>query len=147
MIKPLLNMCLSDTNPAFNDHESLTAIEMIAKFYGKLNELIEEYNSFSESTTKYIESFTNGTNENMDEFKIAMMQKFQDFISIVELQIKSLDGKLTKYEKSLTGEIIETATSLLNELINGGKITLEPQTTYNATYETLDISMSVAFIE
>lgn len=122
MIKPLLNMCLSDTNPSFKDHESLTAIEMIAKFYGKLNEVIDEYNSFSESTKQYIESFTNGTNQNIDVFKVNMMQKFQDFIDVIDLKIKSMDSEIDKSILAIKNNMNTEIKKITTEMHEAGEI-------------------------
>ena len=47
MINGLPKWVIPDSHPAFFDHESATANEMVAKLYGKVRELIESYNEFA----------------------------------------------------------------------------------------------------
>ena len=44
MINQLPNWCLTNENPSFYETESATAIEMVAKLYAKVKELIESEN-------------------------------------------------------------------------------------------------------
>lgn len=46
MIKLLPYWVVSDTLPAFYETEGATAIQMVAKIYGKVNEMIDDYNHF-----------------------------------------------------------------------------------------------------
>lgn len=122
MVKPLNNMCFSNMKPAFNDHESLTAIEMIGKFYSKINEIIEEYTSFSESTKQYIESFTNGTNQSVDLFKLSISQKFQDFIDVVDLRLKSMDSEIDKSIIIIRNNMYDEIKKITTEMNEAGEI-------------------------
>lgn len=54
MINGLPKWSIPDVHPAFFDHESGTAIEMVAKLYGKVKELIETYNKFEDELTKKV---------------------------------------------------------------------------------------------
>lgn len=57
-IKGLPNWCIPDLQPAFFETESATAIEMVAKLYGKVKEVITGYNSFtSEMNEKINEAY------------------------------------------------------------------------------------------
>ena len=44
-VKDLPNWSIPDLHPAFFDNESATTIEMVAKLYGKIQTLIEAYNT------------------------------------------------------------------------------------------------------
>ena len=44
--------------PVLYDTESATAIEMVGKVYGAMNELIKEYNSFADEVNTKLGSFT-----------------------------------------------------------------------------------------
>ena len=57
MIKPLPKWVLTNEYPAFYDTESVTAIEMVAKLYGKMEELITTYNEFVDEINKTIADF------------------------------------------------------------------------------------------
>lgn len=43
-VKPLPNWILTDLQPAFYDTEAATVLELLSKIYGKMNELVEDYN-------------------------------------------------------------------------------------------------------
>lgn len=47
MINGLPKWSIPDLHPAFFDTESATAIEMVAKLYGKVKEVVESYNDFT----------------------------------------------------------------------------------------------------
>lgn len=46
-IKPLPDIALTDLQPAFYDVESVTAIQMVSKFYKYLQDIVNDYNSFT----------------------------------------------------------------------------------------------------
>lgn len=66
MIKPLPNWVLTKNYPAFYDTESVTAIEMVAKLYGAMQELITDYNKFIDDINQGIEDFENGVNADIE---------------------------------------------------------------------------------
>lgn len=54
MINGLPKWCIPDIHPTFFDHESATVIEMVAKLYPKIQELIEVYNKLEKDTDEKI---------------------------------------------------------------------------------------------
>lgn len=91
MILKLPKWCLTNKFPAFHDVESLTAIEQTARVYGKINELIDNYNSFAENINKTLEEYAKADQEEEEVFQVAMRQEFQDFINVVDLKIRELE--------------------------------------------------------
>lgn len=67
MIQPLPDWVIPDTDPAFYDSESLTAIQMVAKIYGKMNELVKSYNEFLEEDRTLIEDAIKYMKDNIVE--------------------------------------------------------------------------------
>ena len=53
MINGLPKWSIPDLHPAFFDTESATAIEMVAKLYGKIKEIVEGFNDFTEEFHNY----------------------------------------------------------------------------------------------
>ena len=47
MIEQLPNWAIANEHPSFYEAESATAIEMVAKLYAKVQELIKEHNTFT----------------------------------------------------------------------------------------------------
>lgn len=48
IIAPLPHWVLTDLQPAIYDNESVTAVQMVAKLYAKMQELITTYNEFAD---------------------------------------------------------------------------------------------------
>ena len=87
---------LPPTMPSIYETESFTALEMVAKVYGAMNELITEYNKFVDSVNTQMETFTAETEEQYNLFAVGLRQEFQDFIDVVDIKIKSLEEKVTE---------------------------------------------------
>jgi len=102
---------LTNEMPAFYESESATSIEMVAKLYGAMQTLIDEYNSFAEGMEKTINDFMADATTDREVFEVAMRQEFQDFIDVVEL-------KVTQAENYMKSNLRETAESYLNEVID-----------------------------
>lgn len=105
---------LADTNPAIYDCESSTAITMVAKLHAKMQELINEYNSFADSWNKSIEEFTNATNENNTTFAVALRQEFQDFIDVINLKVQAIEQEYNTNLETITN----TLNGYTNEILN-----------------------------
>ncbi len=78
-IKPLPHWCLTDLQPAFYDVESVTAIEMVSKLYGKMEQLICDYNMYIDQLNKYIHEFECGIIKDFNEFKCCITKTINDY--------------------------------------------------------------------
>ena len=123
---------IPNTFPAFFDHESATSIEMTAKLYNAMQELIEEYASFSKRIEESFTQFSDGNNKELEEFKVGLRQEFQDFIDIVDLKIKGFENDVRKAVAFMTENIDKTVNDYL--VNTGARIEI----VYNE--ETEDIS-------
>ena len=115
----LSHWCLTNTHPAMYDHESVTTIEMTAKLYGAMNQLIEEYNGFVDALETSFEEFKKAHDGDDELFRVGMRQKFQDFIDIVDLKTKELElhmkTNLKQTAETMLKEIIDEMESTINE--------------------------------
>lgn len=119
MITQLPNWCLTNEQPSFYDTESATAIEMVAKLYGKMQELISDYNKNFEEFTSTFEEFKKGVNDNFELFSTELRQEFQDFIDVVELKIKDQDAKIDDAVDYMKNKIVSTTQNIvINALAN-----------------------------
>lgn len=94
MIKRIEHWALNRVYPTFDDRESLTAIELIGKNTTKMNELVDTVNAFIDEVNKEIDDFVITSTNDYNTFKVAMEQKFQDFIDVIDLKCKSQDEHL-----------------------------------------------------
>lgn len=119
MIEQLPNWAIANEHPSFYDVESATAIEMVAKLYRKVNDLIKEHNTFTEEFTTAFEEFKKSVNDNFELFSTELRQEFQDFIDVVELKIKNQDVKIDDAVDYMKNKIVATTQNIVvNALVN-----------------------------
>lgn len=109
---------LTSKNPSFYDTESVTSVEMVAKLYAAMQTLIDEYNTFAESTEKTINDFMSDESANRNVFEIAMQQKFQDFIDVVELRLQKIEVDTVAYSKQIVNDAIQSGLLRITEVYN-----------------------------
>lgn len=123
---------LTNPHPAFYDSESGSAIQMVAKVYAAMNELIEEHNTYIEGLNTRIDEFMSTANTEREEFAVAMRQEFQDFIDIIDLKIQGMEKSISDMVDGLPDLVKE---GIQNALKDG---TLVIITQYNDETEELD---------
>ena len=103
--------CLPFPVPSVFDTDSATVIEQTARVYGAMQKLIEEYNSFAESTNKNISEFTEAeqaAREKLEEDVFKIYRTFQCEINdhivknLAETVSRALDDGLKNGEYNLT---------------------------------------------
>lgn len=137
MVELLNKLRIGNTLPAFNDLESATAIELVSKVYSKMNELIEEHNSFVDNVNKIVSDFKESANKDLEEFETALRQEFQDFIDVINLKIMSQDNLIEGAIGYMKNNLEATVTEQINTAINDGRIVIGLN--YNETTENLDV--------
>ena len=112
---------LPEKFPSVYESESATALEMTSKLYGSMRDLVDDYNSFVKRVETLANQFEEGTNKDVETFKVALRQEFQDFIDVVELKLMSQDRNITKAtneQNKRINESIEYIRVHLSETIN-----------------------------
>lgn len=129
MIKRLPHWVLTDNHPAFNDLESLTAIEMVARLYGKMQELVETYNKYVDDLNKAIDEFESGINSELEEY------------------MNSVDGKLAEQDAEIAdsityvkNNIMDATNTIILEMFASGVVGLA--STYDEENQKLTLSMT-----
>ena len=87
MIKRLPYWVVPDSLPAFYETEGATAIQMVAKLYAKMQDMIDDYNKFVTQVNKEIEDFETGINKDFDKFKNCVMKLMSDYIETIDTKI------------------------------------------------------------
>ena len=122
MIDNLPKWHIADSNPAFYEYESATAIEMVAKLYAKVKELIESHNTFTEEMTKTFEDFKKAVNDNFTVFSTELRQEFQDFIDVIDLKIKEQDTKIDDAVDYMKNKIVSTTQNVVMSSLSNKEI-------------------------
>lgn len=116
-IKPLPHWVLTDLQPAFYDTEAVTVLELLSKIYGKIEELINDYNGFSSE----IETTVN------------------EFIDIVNNKLDIQDEKINDAINYMKDNLIETVTSLYEAGFENGDYVSQVSLSYDEDTETIEI--------
>lgn len=109
---------LPPTLPSIYDLESFTALEMVSKLYGAVNELITEYNK----TVEQLNGFQEEEKAAREEFELKLTKVVKQFICETESKFTDLEA---------------TAAQVVNEAIQAGRITVKE--VYDPEKESLDI--------
>lgn len=143
---PLLpHWVITDKYPAFYDVESATAIEETSKVYGKMQELIEDYNKYADEINKTITEFINGTNSDQEEFKNQINKIMHDYIAMLDEKIKMQDSVIEDSIIYIKNNLSESVETLFNELIASGEVKNAITTyEYDLANETLIFKMGGA---
>ena len=113
MIPRLPHWVLTDKYPAFYDSESKTAIEMVAKIYAKMQELVDHYNEFVDPLNNEIAEYYKQLNAEYECFKASMIKIAHDYIMTIDEKIKMQDLVIKKYY-----EQFEYSLAQYKELVN-----------------------------
>lgn len=140
MIDNLPKWHIADSNPAFYEYESATAIEMVAKLYAKVKELIESQNTFTDEMTKAFEDFKQAVNDNFNVFSTELRQEFQDFIDVVELKIKEQDVKIDDAVNYMKTNIYATTQNIVMDAL--ANETIKARFNYDEETEALNLVLS-----
>lgn len=109
---------LPPTLPSVYDSESFTALEMVSKLYGAVNELIKEYNE----TVEQLNGFKEDEKAAREEFELKITKVIKQFICDWEQQ---------------TADLESFAVTVINNAIQEGRITVGES--YNPDTEELRI--------
>lgn len=90
-IKQLPNWCVTNKFPAIYETDSDTAIEMVAKLYSHTREIVDVLNDFCADAEQTVNSYKDFTVQDMNAFKLAMEQRFQDFTEVLNTKYGYLE--------------------------------------------------------
>lgn len=141
MIKRIEHWALNRVYPTFDDRESLTAIELIGKNTTKINEIIDTVNAFIDEVNKEIDEFIATSNANYETFKVAMEQKFQDFIDIIDLKIKSQDEHIDEELARIKEEALKYIDSSIGNI--GERLSALENTEYSLVHDDTTESLTL----
>lgn len=162
--RPLPHWCLTDLQPAFYDTESGTTLQMVARVYKKIEELITNYNSFVDEINRYVDEFESGMIADFECFKNCIIKTMNDYIETIDTKINLQDTRIgeaiTRQDQAIAvkfaeqdaiiadavqymkDNIVATVSALFQEAIEAGTITAELGVAYDATTEAITLSIN-----
>lgn len=123
MIKKLPLWVYTGTRPAVYDSESVTAIEMVAKLYGSMQEMIDDYNAFVTAINKHIEDYENDMNASFDEFKDCIVKTMNEYIETIDTKINLQDDKIQDAVDYMKENLVQTVSDIFDEALENGDLT------------------------
>ena len=147
-LQPLPQIALTNLQPAFYDVESVTAIEMVSKFYSYLQNLVNDYNSFVTEVNDNIDDFESGMINDFECFRNCIIKTMNDYIESIDIKIGLQDNTIAEAIENqnsiianavdyMKNHIVQTATTVINQAIANGDIQVD--ISYNEPTEELDI--------
>jgi len=121
-IENLPNWCLVNKNPSFYDTESKTVLEETVKIYGKIQELISDYNLFVNEVNKKIDEFTTSTDKDQECFKQTITKLIEDYIVSIDTKISKQDLEIKEAVNFMKENISESLVELINEMKESGEL-------------------------
>lgn len=144
MITPLPHWVLTDSHPAFYDTDSNTAIKMVAKLYGKMQELVADYNEYVDRINTHIEEFEDGIIDDFEKFKECVMQTMSDYIQSVDMKIADQDKDIADAIAYMKDNLVTTVNELFAQALQDGSISAELVASYDAETEELTLLIRAA---
>lgn len=163
-VKPLPHWCLTDLQPAFYDTESGSVIQLVARIYPKIEELVVNYNSFVDEINRYIDEFESGMIADFDCFKNCIIKTMNEYIETIDTKINLQDTRIgeaiERQDKSIADKfaeqdeiiadavaymkehIVATTQSIFEQAIADGTITAELHLEYDASTEAITLSIN-----
>ena len=124
---------MTDRFPAFYDGESGSVIEMTARVYTAMNELIAEYNEFAKATNQIILDFKNESEQEQECFKKCVTELLENYIKSIDIKISKQDKVIADAKAYMVENIHQTVRDVVDA--TGVMLTTE----YNDETESLDV--------
>jgi polyhydroxyalkanoate synthesis regulator phasin len=138
IIKKLPHWVLSSKSPSFYETEGGTVLEQTAIMYKKMQELIDNYNSFVDEINNEIDEFISSSQRDQEEFELKINQMIHDFTTLVTTEMNSQVGRIDEFIESMSENLRTTVQQFLVDLFESGRLSINFE--YNAETEQLDIT-------
>lgn len=122
MIAKLPHWCIIEKFPAFNDFESLTAIEQTARVYGKIQELIESYNKYVDEINTVIEDYELDKYGEVNKFICRITCLTNNYINTVDMKIAHQDRQIAEVYEKFSTDVINTLKLILSDMYSTGEL-------------------------
>ena len=144
-MKLLPKWVLTDKWPAVYDTESATAIEMTAKLYAAMQDLINEYNRYADDVNKIITEFIETSNTNFEELKNCIKTAMDNHIQCIDTKMDKQDKKIADAVQYMKDNIYSVTFEAIETMFKNDEITFSFN--YDAENEALNLSIDYGVTE
>lgn len=150
--EPLPQIALTNLQPAFYDVESVTAIEMVSKFYSYLQNLVNDYNSFVTEVNTNIDDFESDITDKFECFRNCMIKTMNDYIESIDVKIALQDNRIAESiqdQNNTIADSIEDQNTAIDNAVNYMQTNIVSTTTnvVNTAIDNGDINISLTHDE
>lgn len=140
---PVMPRWVIPTLPSVFDTESATPIEMVAKCYGAMRVMMEDYNKLATELTEAIDKFTTGSTAEIENFKKYVEQRLICKFNELDARYAEIKTEMLQYSDEKIAEIYERylnaeLSRLVNEKIAAGEIDIT--LVYDPNTESLNMT-------
>lgn len=132
---------LTNKFPSFYDTESGSSIEMTAKVYGAMRELIDEYNKFVSDINIELSKFEADITKDNCEFKNSITEIVENHIKCVDMKMNTFTREtnmmIDEAVKYMKTNITATTIAIINKALADGSISVG--LVYNPTSEEINL--------
>ena len=128
---------LTQNRPSVYDSESLTSVQMVAKVYQAMNDLIEEYNKFADEVNASILEYQESLTKDNEAFKECITTIVENYIKSIDIKIEKQDLVIQNAIDYMKENIANTTNEIVNEAISKGQIVVYED--YNEATESLNL--------
>jgi hypothetical protein len=122
MIPRLPYWILTEKHPAFLETESKTAVEMVSRVYGKVQEIVDDYNKFVDIINKTIEDYETNTNQDLNCFKENLTKIVHDYIATLDMKVDHQDRQIEETVSYFKDNVKQAMTDIINEMKESGEL-------------------------
>lgn len=137
-MRQLPRWALTKGYPASYDSESATAIEMVAKLYGAMSELISEYNEKIKAIADDVSATDHDIKNEMEQFKQCMISLMNEFSDVMSSEYIKNNKMISDTLAQLTSDITATSMQLIQNALDSGDIVIVAD--YDAETESINIA-------
>lgn len=145
MIRNLPHWCLTDIHPAFNDTESLSVLEQTSRLYGKMQELVTNYNKFVDDINACIKEYKESIDKDYEEFTCKITKIIHDYIKMIDEKIKLQDVTINDSIIYIKENLETSIKSTLEQMSDSGEldeIILSSLSSVEASIESMNNELS-----
>lgn len=135
MIQPLPKWIMPGNRNAFDDFESLTNVEHVARIYKKMQELVDDYNKF---VTEVESEITEATIDKSKEFKEELIKLVHDYIQALDMKIVNQNRTITESIEFVKINLAEYVEQIINTMKDDGTLEEVVADTFDNVVTRLD---------
>lgn len=108
--------------PASYDSETATVIEMVAKLYGSMSEMIDEYNKYVTEINLALEKYYSDVDKDIEALKNQILTCQRKYHEYLDMRVDKQDKVLQEAVNEMKAGLSQTITDLIQAMVDNGEM-------------------------